>query len=69
MKTRTNKSYSSLGEIINALSKHPHANSVWVGENYSKADLIEDLKLLRFKFQTDILQAQLHSRSLSETFD
>ena len=47
MKTRTNKSYSSLEEIIQALSKHEHAGSIWVGENYSKADLIEDLKKVK----------------------
>jgi|GEM_PF-5218108 len=46
MKTRNNNSYSSLEEIINALSKNPHGSSVWVGENYSKVDLIEDLKRL-----------------------
>jgi hypothetical protein len=44
MKTRTNNSYSSLEDIIKALSKHEHTRGVWVGENYSKADLIEDLK-------------------------
>ena len=49
MKTRTNNSYSSLEEIIQALSKNPHASGVWVGDNYSKADLIEDLKKLKEK--------------------
>ena len=47
MKTRTNNSYSSLEDIIKALSKNPHASGVWVGENYSKADLIEDLKKIK----------------------
>lgn len=42
-KIRSNNAYSSLQEIIEALSKNPHTSSVWVGENYSKQDLIDDL--------------------------
>jgi len=43
MKVRTNNSYSSLEEIIEALSKSPYPELTWVGRSYSKADLIRDL--------------------------
>ena len=43
---RTNNSYNTLEEIIEVLSKNPNGESVWVGKNYSKADLIQDLKAL-----------------------
>lgn len=42
--TRSLSSYSSLEAIIEALECNPHSSSVWVGKNYSKAQLIEDLK-------------------------
>ena len=63
MKTRLNKSYSSLEEIIEALSDNPHASQVWVGENYSKADLIEDLKKIMenyyMVFKSDLMSYPL----------
>lgn len=43
MTNDNNVQYTTLEEIIKALSTNPHANMVWVGRNYSKADLIRDL--------------------------
>lgn len=43
-KVRVNQSYNTLEDIIQALSKNEHASGVWVGENYSKQDLINDLE-------------------------
>lgn len=65
MKTRTNNSYSSLEDIIKALSKHEHTGGVWVGENYSKADLLEDLKRLRDTKEEEI-EANLTLTQLRE---
>jgi len=70
MKTRNNNSYSSLEEIINALSKNPHASSVWVGENYSKADLIEDLnnilKEYYLVYKKDLVGKSSHNLTITE---
>ena len=49
---RQNNSYNTLEEIIEALSKNPHSKNVWVGKNYSKADLIEDLKQISVNNQS-----------------
>lgn len=49
---RQNNSYNTLEEIIEALSKNPHSENVWVGKNYSKADLIEDLKQISVNNQS-----------------
>ena len=40
---RNKASYSSLTEIINALQCNEHSECTWVGKDYSKAQLIEDL--------------------------
>lgn len=49
MKTRHRPlvSYDSLKDIIKALDCNPHSSQVWVGKNYSKAQLIEDLKQIQ----------------------
>jgi len=46
-KTRTNIEASSFDEILSILEKGCCQESVWVGKNYSKADLIRDIKKLR----------------------
>lgn len=48
-KVRTNHTYSTLPEIIKALSCNNYPELTWVGNNYSKADLINDLTSLREK--------------------
>lgn len=40
---RDKASYSNLSDIITELDSE-HADLVWVGKNYSKRDLINDLK-------------------------
>ena len=37
---------SKLEEILNKLSPHPLDKMVWVGKNYSKKDLVDDLKMV-----------------------
>lgn len=46
-KTRLESSYDTLPAIIKALSCNDHASLTWVGKNYSKAQLIEDLKSIQ----------------------
>lgn len=41
----------TLKEVIVALSKNPNANMIWVGKNYSKADLIKDLEEISKHYQ------------------
>ena len=46
-KTRTNVVAKSFDEILSLLEKGTCQESVWVGKNYSKSDLIRDIKNLR----------------------
>lgn len=43
---RPTQQASSLSEILTLLEKGKYPELVWVGKNYSKADLIRDLKKL-----------------------
>ena len=47
---RPNASYDNLEDIINALDG-PHVDGVWVGKNYSKRNLIDDLKRLQSEYE------------------
>lgn len=39
--------YNNLNDIINALSVNKFSEFTWVGKDYSKAQLIEDLKKIQ----------------------
>lgn len=43
-KIRKNQKADSLEEILSILEKTEYPEMTWVGRNYSKADLIRDLK-------------------------
>ena len=43
-KTRTNQEVDSIREILDILEATKYPEGTWVGKNYSKADLIRDLK-------------------------
>jgi hypothetical protein len=53
---RNNNSYSSLEEIIVAISGNEHASLVWVGKNYSKQDLIDDLERIQQDMEDRVIE-------------
>jgi len=44
---RSKATYSNLDDIINALNVNKFSEFTWVGKDYSKAQLIEDLKKIQ----------------------
>ncbi len=45
-------SYNNLSDILKALNTNDHCDSVWVGKNYTKGQLIRDLGEVKEAIQT-----------------
>lgn len=50
MRKRNHNSYSTITEIIEALNCNDHTASTWVGKDYTKKQLIEDLTMIHRKY-------------------
>jgi len=49
---RNTRNYNTLKQVIDVLEKGQFPELVWVGKNYSKKDLIDDLRRIESKSRT-----------------
>lgn len=52
----------SLEDVIEALSLHPFGGMVYIGKNYSKADLVKDLR----HYEDKVKELTKESKELAE---